>query len=156
MVYENLLTQAETESVKVSEKDMPSTVKGLYCNKTVWLNSRIQTNAEKSCTLAEELGHHHTSAGNILDQKKLSNRKQEQRAMWWAYEKLVPLEGIISAHKSGVGNRNELAEYLGITEDFLESALNRYQEKYGLYATVDNYSIRFDSLGVLEMFNGGE
>lgn len=35
--------------------------------------------AEKACVLAEELGHHYTAVGDIIDQSYYSNRKQELR-----------------------------------------------------------------------------
>ena len=31
--------------------------------------------AEKACVLAEELGHHYTTIGDIIDQKESENRK---------------------------------------------------------------------------------
>lgn len=49
-------------------------------------------------------------------------------------------------------NKNELAEFLNVTEDFLESAINHYKEKYGIYCKIDNYLIYFEPLGILEMF----
>lgn len=112
----------------------------------------ILINAEKTCILAEELGHHFKTAGNILDQTKIENRQQENRARGWAYEKLVPLKSIVQAHKQGIKNRFELAEFLGVTEEFLDAAINRYIEKYGLLASVGNYSVIFEPLGVLELF----
>lgn len=153
MVYENLLREAEQHGLDISEKPMTPTIKGLYSDKVIWINKNIPTNDEKACILAEELGHYHTSSGNILDQSKISNRKQELRARTWAYERLVPLQKIVQAHKSGVRNRYELAEYLGITEDFLVAAIKRYKEKYGLYFSIENYTICFEPLGVMELFD---
>ncbi|WNF33799.1 ImmA/IrrE family metallo-endopeptidase [Aeribacillus composti] len=152
MTYENLLREAQQHGIDTYEKPMTPTIKGLYSDKVIWINKNIPTNDEKACILAEELGHYHTSSGNILDQSKISNRKQELRARTWAYERLVPLQKIVQAHKSGVRNRYELAEYLGVTEDFLNSAIKRYQEKYGLCVSVESYTVCFEPLGVLEMF----
>ncbi|WP_339195171.1 ImmA/IrrE family metallo-endopeptidase [Aeribacillus sp. FSL W8-0870] len=153
MVYENLLREAQQHGIDTYEKPMTPTIKGLYSDKVIWINKNIPTNDEKACILAEELGHYHTSSGNILDQSKISNRKQELRARTWAYERLVPLQKIVQAHKSGVRNRYELAEYLGITEDFLVAAIKRYKEKYGLYFSIENYTICFEPLGVMELFD---
>ncbi|MEK4381135.1 ImmA/IrrE family metallo-endopeptidase [Aeribacillus sp. FSL K6-2848] len=153
MTYENLLREAQQHGIDTYEKPMTPTIKGLYSDKVIWINKNIPTNDEKACILAEELGHYHTSSGNILDQSKISNRKQELRARTWAYERLVPLQKIVQAHKSGVRNRYELAEYLGITEDFLVAAIKRYKEKYGLYFSIENYTICFEPLGVMELFD---
>ena len=63
----------------------------------------------------------------------------------------MPLAKIVQAHRARVASRHELAEYLGVTEEFLQSALTRYKEKYGPYKTIGQYTIRFEPLGVLEM-----
>ena len=43
-------------------------IKGLYCDGTIAISTDMKTDAEKACVLAEELGHHYTTYGNILDQ----------------------------------------------------------------------------------------
>ena len=131
---------------------MKPRVKGLYADNVIWINKFIPTNSEKACVLAEELGHHHTSIGDILDQSKLLNKKQEKRARNWAYKRLVPLSRIIDAYRAGVRNRYELADFLGVTEIFLEEALERYKEEFGLYKTIEEHTIYFDPLGVLKPF----
>lgn len=93
----------------------------------------------------------YTTSGDILNQDIISNRKQENCARLWAYNKLIGLMGIINAYKRGCCNRYEMAEYLDVDEQFLADALERYSLKYGKYITVDNYIIYFDPLGVLEL-----
>ncbi|WP_311846106.1 ImmA/IrrE family metallo-endopeptidase, partial [Paenibacillus larvae] len=127
-------------------------IKGLYCNNTVWINKCIVTTVEKKCILVEELGHHYTTAGNILKQSDITNRKQELQARTWGYKKVICLGSIIQAHKIGIQNRYELADYLGVTEEFLDAALKRYQEIYGLYVTIGDYTVCFEPLGVKELF----
>lgn len=152
-MYERLLKEIAGQEIEVFEKKMPSKLKGLYGDNVILINKNIPTTIEKACILAEELGHHFTSIGNILDQKKIENIKQEKRARNWAYEKLVPLKSIIKAHRLGIQNRFELADYMDVTEEFLDSALKRYQEKYGLQVTYGKYTISFDPLGVIEQFD---
>jgi hypothetical protein len=152
LTYERLLNEAAKLGIYTYEKPLIHTTKGLYSDNVILINQTIPTNVEKACILAEELGHYHTSTGNIIDQTKLSNRKQEYRALHWAYERLVPLSSIVQAHKSGIRNRHELAVQLNVTEEFLESALKRYQEKYGLMVSVGNYTVSFEPLGIIEMF----
>lgn len=153
MLYEKLLAEAEKEGINVFEVDI-GRLKGLYIDGNIALNSSIETYSEMACVLAEELGHHHTTHGNILDQNKPENRKQERRARGWAYERLVSLKGLIEASKQGIRNRYELAEYLGVSERFVEEAIEYYEGKYGIYHKVDNYIIYFKPLGVLENLNG--
>lgn len=123
----------------------------MYCDCTVALNSNIETTTEKACVLAEELGHHYTTAGNIIDQSITENRKQEHRARVWAYRNAIDLTDIINAYKHGCRNRYELAEHLNITETFLTGAIEDYKARYGLFTRVDNYVVYFEPLGVLEV-----
>ncbi|AZI47272.1 ImmA/IrrE family metallo-endopeptidase [Bacillus velezensis] len=149
MLYDHLLLEASRHRIEVIERFMPSRLKGLYNSGIVWINKK-QSRIEKSCTLAEELGHHFTSYGDILDQSKMENRKQEKRARNWAYKKLVPLSKIVEAQKAGIKSRYELAEFLNVTETFLEEALKRYEEEYGLFKQVNGLTISFQPLGVIE------
>ena len=79
--YEKLLTNADDNNVDVYDNyNFRNTrFKGLYCNGTVAISDEL-TRSEKSCILAEELGHHYTSSGNILDMSVTANRKQEYHA----------------------------------------------------------------------------
>lgn len=152
MSYEDLLKEAEKEEIEIFENNHIGKLKGLYVDNTITLNSDIQTEIEKKCILAEELGHYHTSSGDIRDQSKIENRKQEIRARRWGYEKLVGIIDIINAHKYGVKNRHELAEYLNVTEEFIEEVIIHYRLKYGLYFKVDNYVVYFEPLAVMEIW----
>ncbi|MBR0580987.1 ImmA/IrrE family metallo-endopeptidase [Bacillus altitudinis A23-8] len=149
--YEQLLEQAQSWNVFVYEKDTKGTTKGLYVDSHILIDKKMST-IEKNCILAEELGHHHTTFGNISNQNKLPNKKQELRAREWGYKLLFPLEKLIDAQKEGIRNRFELAEYLNVTEQFLEDALKRYKEKYGLYKQIGKHTICFEPLGVIENF----
>lgn len=151
--YEKLLDDANKEDVTVIESYnfKSDRLKGLYCDGSIAINKELKTEPEKKCVLAEELGHHYTSSGNIIDIKNAENRKQEQRARAWAYRKTIGLSDLISAYKYGCRNQYELAEYLNVTESFLSDALMHYKSEYGLCAKIDNYIIYFDPLGVLEL-----
>lgn len=126
-------------------------IKGLYCNGNIALSKKLEPN-EKACVLAEELGHHYTTTGNILDLSNDYNRKQEHIARLWAYNKMIGLAGIISAYKAGCKNSFEMAEHLDVSETFLTETLCAYKAKYGVCTKLDNYVIYFEpSLGVFEL-----
>lgn len=151
MTYEVLLNTADQAGLTVKEKPL-SESDGLIKGNRIAIRKDIPTQAEKSCVLAEELGHYFTSAGNILDQTDTVNRKQEYRARLYGYNLQIGLRGIISAHTAGCRNLYEMADYLDITEEYLKEALNCYQSKYGEYVKVDNYMIYFiPTLAVLEI-----
>ncbi|WP_410512083.1 ImmA/IrrE family metallo-endopeptidase [Paenibacillus sp. BR2-3] len=152
--YEALHKEACTSGVDIIEKSLRGRNKGFYGDGVIILDKRISTVIEKACILAEEIGHYHTSDGDILDQTDIQNRKQELRARQWAYQCMIPLDRIVQAHYAHVSGRYDLAEYLGVTEKFLQAAIDRFTEKYGPSVTVDDrHIVLFDPLGVIELFS---
>lgn len=149
MVYEDLLKEADSLGLIVKEKPL-NAYKGRIKGNRIAIKKDLENTAEKACILAEELGHYHTTVGNILEQNKVVNRKQERKARAWAYERLVSLKSLIEASKNGIRNRYELAEYLGVSERFAEEAIQYYREKYGLYHKIGEYIIYFEPLEVLK------
>ena len=142
MTYEELLKLSDTENLIVKEKNIPGYGGRIYKNR-IAIHQGIDTSVEKACVLAEELGHHYTSVGCILDQTDLANRKQERQARLWGYNKLIGLMGIVRAFNAGCQNQYEIADYLDVTEGYLQECINCYQSKYGICTTVDNYVIYF-------------
>lgn len=119
-----LYNLAENEEVDVKEYDLQH-LKGLYTDNLIVIRKGM-TFSEVRCVLAEELGHYYYTVGDILDQTEIQNIKQEKIARRWAYNKLVPIEEIHKAVKSGNTEIYELAECLEVTEEFLAEALNEY------------------------------
>lgn len=151
MTYEELQDVACKDGIDVIERRFKSNnIKGLYCNGVVAVNKDIETQKEKSCVLAEEIGHHCTSSGDILDQTDIMNRKQEYRARLYGYNLKVGLTGLISAYEEGCRNLYEMAEYLDVTEEYLRNVINCYHAKYGQYTIVDNYVIYFEPFAVMK------
>lgn len=152
MNYEELLIEADNSGLTVKELPLRSN-DGRIKGKRIAIRQDIPTLAQKADVLAEELGHYHTTAGDILNQNDISNRKQELKARLWAYDRLIGLPGIIKGHHHRCQNRYELAEYLDVTEEFLQEALDYYSSKYGPYAIYGNYLIRFQPrIAVVERF----
>lgn len=150
VTYEELLVKSERDNLIVKEKDIPGYGGRIYKNR-IAIHKGLRTQTEKACVLAEERGHHFTTSGDIVDQTDIQNRKQEFRARMWAYNEMIGLLGIVNAYKNGCRNSYEAAEYLEVTEEFLNDALNAYRAKYGVYTIVDNYAIYFiPTLLVLE------
>ena len=152
-MYKKLLYESEKEGIEVICLPFKGKIKGLYYNRVIAINKNIDTSAEKTCVLAEELGHHYTSIGDILDQSRIENRKQEYRARAWAYQRLVGPEKLIKAFEYGVRNRYELADFLGVSEEFVEEAIKYFHQKYGLYYKLGKYYITFEPLRIYKNFN---
>lgn len=147
--YEVLLDEANKQGLITKEVKLTSGSGRINGNR-IAIKKNISLK-EKNCTLAEELGHHYTTVGNILDQSCVSDIKQELKARAWAYTKAVSLLDIIDGYKKGCRNKEEISDYLNVTEEFFMEAIEFYRKKYGLYIEVDQYIIYFDPLGVLEL-----
>lgn len=154
LTYDELLVEADKNKIIIKENRVfQSSATALINGNIIGISKRVDSTIKKSCILAEELGHFHTTTGNILDQTDAFNRKQERRARLWAFNKQVGLHGIISAFNARCLNRTEMADFLGVTELFLKDALDCYREKYGRSTTLDNYIIIFEpQLAVIEKF----
>ena len=149
---EKLEEEADQEGIPIDTIRFESErIKGLYCDGNIALSADLQTSADRSAVLAEELGHHYTSSGIILDMNDTGNRKQELQARVWAYNRMIGLQGLIAAHRHGCRNRYEAAEYLDVTEELLEEAVNYYRGKYGIMYQVDNFVVYFEPcFGIFE------
>lgn len=153
MTYEEM--QKSHTDLNIVEMDLSeiSGLKGLYYAGNIAIEKNLSS-TEKSCVLAEELGHHYTTYGNIMDQKDIQNRKQELRARLYGYDMQIGLIGIVECYKHHCRSIYEMAEYLQVTEEYLKEALECYSRKYGEnLVTIDNYAIRFvPSLQVMEFW----
>jgi len=147
-MYEELLREAKREGVEVISWSLKGNTKGAYYNGVIALGKNITTTAEKTCVLAEELGHYYTSYGDIIDTSITANRKQEVKARRWAVKRLAPLKSIIKAFEAGCRSMYEMAEYLGVTEEFLREAFHNYGQMYGVCKKRGSYTIYFDPPGV--------
>ena len=113
-------------------------IKAMCSNNIIALSSKIKDTREKICILAEEIAHIKINVGNISE-----NPKEELKARGLAYNSLIGLDGIISSYNNGCVNKYEMAEFLEVTESFLEDAINWYKSKYGVSTRHGSYEIRF-------------
>lgn len=143
MTYDDLLIQADLEGLRVKEKPLQSGDGRIFNNK-IAIRRDINTTIEKSCVLAEEIGHYRTGSGDITRLNTMSNQKQEYRARMMGYDIKIGLSGIICAFEKGVRSKAEMAEYLDVTEEYLSAALDAYRQKYGKHISFDQYTISFE------------
>lgn len=125
---------------------------GLYIDGAIAIKSGL-SETKTADVLAEELGHHFTTVGNIIEQNTVDSRKQERRARLWAYNKRIGLSGIINAYQNHCQTQYETAEYLNVSEEFLQDTLECYRQIYGTGIMVDNFFVQFEpNLMVFEYF----
>lgn len=147
--YEELLQQASDAGVKVYTAPLAGH-SGLYSDGVILISDSLQTTAEKTCVLAEELAHHYTASGNITGTSALAI-KQEIQGRRAAHEILVPIEKLVEALITGCcRSRYEAAEYLDVTEEFLNEALEHYRMKYGPSIRINDLLLFFAPFGILK------
>lgn len=153
MKYEELLEESRYNKVYVIENaNFQSKADGLINGNVIGINREVRTCRRRTCILAEELGHYHTTVGDIICQSTDADRRQEIRARGWAYNRLIGLTGIVNFYKHGCRSLSDAAEFLDVTEEFLAEALQYYKNKYGSFTAIDNYVIYFEpTLGVFEL-----
>ena len=139
--YDELISEAEQMGLIVKEKPLQSADGRILNNKIVIRDSLDEL--RKKCVLAEEIGHYLKNAGDILDQRNTSNSRQEDRARTWAYDMLIGLDGLVSAFECGCQTKFDVAEYLDVTTAFLDDALKKYKERYGIVVKYKEYFIYF-------------
>lgn len=150
--YGKLSIKAQSQSLKVVEVDLEAN-DGFYCDGYIFINKSLN-DKEKYCVLAEELGHYETSYGNILDQNSINNVKQELKARRWGYKHIVTLEGIIEAFENNCLNEYEMAEYLGVTDEYFRECIEDYKRQYGLSCRLGKYYITLEPrLGIYKKFD---
>ncbi len=92
----------------------------------VGMDNNIEGAAEKVC-LAHELGHCITFSFYNYYSKLDVREKHERKANLWAIQTLVPEKKFKAALKNGYDNVYSLAEYFGVTADFMKKAVNYYK-----------------------------
>ena len=143
MTYDELLIEADDTGLIVKEAPLCSS-DGRCKGNRIAIRKDIATSTRKADVLAEELGHYHTTVGDIIEMQGIEDEKQERAARLWAYNKQIGLSAIVAAFKAHCSDRLEIAEFLNVSEDFLQEALECYRQIYGTGTMVDNYYIRFE------------
>ena len=141
MTYDDLLAVANEKGLKVKEKSLSGNDGRIMGNRIAI--RKDMTTTEKACVLAEELGHHETTVGNIIDMSVSWTRKQERQARLNGYQRMIGLMGIVKAYEAGCQNQYEIAEFLNVTEEYLLECIECYRDKYGTMKSIDNYTIYF-------------
>ena len=131
----------DREGLNVYTLPLPERIKGLYYSGNIALSDKLETTAERDCILAEEIGHHLTAVGDITG-TSTDAIKQERKGRTWAFETLLPFPDLVEAMTHGCTTRYELAELFGVTEKFIDEAIDHYRAKYGTEARISGYAVQ--------------
>ena len=123
-----LYTLAEKNGIVIDRAPLPENLSlSLKLGKKLFvgLDKDISGAVERVC-LAHELGHCETmSFYNIYSPLDVRG-KHENRADRWAINELIPFMQYQKALCEGYDNVYTLAEYFGVTVDFMQKAINLY------------------------------
>lgn len=88
--------------------------------------SRMETEAQQKVHLAHELGHCMTGSFYNIHSPRDIREKHEIRADKWAIHRLIPAKELDEAVAMGCTDLWSLAEYFGVTEDFMRKTVCWY------------------------------
>ena len=90
----------------------------------------LKSHAEEKVKLAHEVGHCETVSFYDTNSPWYIRERCEARAEKWAIKKLIPKDELVEAHKNGICDVYELADYFSVTLDFMCAALKYYSNCY--------------------------
>lgn len=125
--YEEMIIESFRNGAEVLEVDLGTNKKCGYCYGNLIIINKSVTEREKRCILVEELGHLHTTVGDITDLTNINSVKQEEIARRWGYRLLIPLEKLIALSKTNLKYDYEVAEELDVTIPFLNACVEYYK-----------------------------
>lgn len=136
----------EEENIILEEVNFnQSNIEGIYfkvpgLSPTIGIHKNIVTDTRKYISvLAEELGHHFTSIGDLSAEcvtynQKINKSKQEKRARIWAANYLISDEEINRAIIQNIGNIYALSIHFNVTEEIIKYKL------LSIYLKEDKYN----------------
>lgn len=122
---------AEKQNIEVLSFSLPETssMSIMTDNGSCYIgidDSKRSDEATERVHLAHELGHCVTGAFYNRHSTADLRQKQENRADKWAIRKLIPIKKLDAAVADGHTELWDLAEYFGVTEDYMRKAVCLY------------------------------
>lgn len=129
---------ASRPEIKIKLLSMPEGLPGYISGNHIYLDSNEDSRGQYE-VLLEEIAHYDTTVGDISAQETPSDWSQERQARSIAFEKAVPLDGLIYCMENFVNSLSEVADYFNVTEKFLLEAVDNYRSKLGVIFKHKNY-----------------
>ena len=129
-MLEQLYQAAENENVEIVPRAMnenESFIIDINSHHFIAVSKGIESQAKLITLLAHELGHYYTGYLYSADSPLQIRGRCEYRADAWAYKAMCPPERIRRAIKNSGGDLWEIAEELGLPEDFVAAAIEYYK-----------------------------
>lgn len=135
---DEMLEHAQREGILVDYFMLPHTLLGAYYRTkgkppVILLHTKLKRYTRLlRCVLAEELGHHHTTGMDLLSFAQTSRyvtMRYERQALWWATKYLIPIDQLTEICTQGIIEIFDLADHFFVTERFVWTSLELYNEK---------------------------
>lgn len=138
--FEELEDEAFALGIKVIDAEMPvPEMDAAYLNlsgdERIFLRHG-GTSRERTCWIAEELGHHHTRQDKILSYCCVDDWRAEARARRWAHMRLLTPDAVRTAARN-TDDIYEIAEALDVSVEFLRESIDDFQAK-GIWSSVSS------------------
>lgn len=135
--FEALAASRPQLNIIISKK-LPKFLGGLTFIRDIYINHNL-TEREKYEVLQEEFAHYDYTVGDIASGDSEADKKQEALARSKAMERTVTLKGLIHCYFNNVWSLEEVADYFGVTEKYVQEAIQNYRNKYGLVFRYNGY-----------------
>lgn len=124
---EKLISEYDDELSFIFVDYMPKGLSGLIIDKVVYIDDKLPDNRKKA-VVAEEIGHHKTAVGNIVDYNDHHKMKAEKMGRKWSYKKLVPKQDLLKfIHNKEQVFDYEIAENFEVPDEIVKEVIEMYR-----------------------------
>lgn len=146
----DILNLIKAENILLEEYKNLNINKGIYLNilglpSIIGISPELALNNHKKykSLLSEELGHHFTTNGNLINipknyYERLSNSKKEIKARRWAADYLISNNDFIDALNNCISNIYNMSEYFDVTEELIKYKIKSILTNEELYKKIKN------------------
>lgn len=144
--FELLIIQAQAEGAEIIELPLRSGAEyAKYVDGYIGINANL-SDTIKYELIAEEVGHHRKTYGNITDKSDIRNLKLENIARREGFKILLDPHDFLEPLKSGARNLYEFSEHLDISEKTLRNILDDWKKIYGMGITIGDYYLNLSQI----------
>lgn len=124
---EKLISEYEGELNFAFVDYMPKGLTGLIIDNVIYIDDKLSNNHKKA-VLAEEIGHHKTAVGDIVDYNDHHKMKVERLGRKWSYKKLVPKKDLLKfIHNKEQVFDYEIAENFEVPDEIVKEVVEMYR-----------------------------
>ncbi|MGQ3490799.1 ImmA/IrrE family metallo-endopeptidase [Limosilactobacillus mucosae] len=128
--FEELASSRPTIHIIFIHNEISDHFGGLLLDGDIYINDHLGPR-EKYQVLHEELAHYDYTVGDISHYSNCNDCKQEKLARSVAMMRAVTLDGLIYCYEHNLWTSEDIADYFGVTEEYLYQAIINYRTKYG-------------------------